>query len=401
MIELTRVNIDSYSQVIETRNKVFCLMRDLDINQNAATRLTSRISETIRLVLLREKLVTVILGFTKSEGHYYMHVYISYSDNVSKAYEQNEIFMTGEKSMLEDKINYLDFSCKVKDSSFIPNADFLEDERQRLIKESSGEMLREIKQKNMELTKAIEDLKNSGRMIQTEKMRALGSMTAGVAHELNNPMMGILNFIQYCIKHTEEDDRRYQVLMDSEREVVRCQEIITNLLTFSRMKEEGDEGSSSIKPSELFERVIQLVQYKTRETNVKIETDFPAEEMEIFIKINNMQQVLLNLVTNAIDAMKELEERHLKLSIRFEEEKVRMLVKDSGTGMDEETIDKIFEPFFTTKKTGEGTGLGLAVSQSIIEQHKGSLMCESRLGEGTTFIISLPINKQKNSNQEE
>ena len=222
----------------------------------------------------------------------------------------------------------------------------------------------------------------------------LGSMTAGVAHELNNPMMGILNFIQYAIKHTSEDDRRYRPLMDALREVNRCQDIISNLLTFSRMKAEGEEEFAMIKPSELFERILQLQAYKLRSANIQFIKLIPPNEPVCEMKIYKMQQVILNLVTNAIDAMKNSEKRELTLRIEANKKNVTLSVSDTGTGMDEETQDKIFEPFFTTKHTGQGTGLGLAVSKSIIEEHHGSLACWSKIGEGTCFIVKFPMKQE-------
>jgi signal transduction histidine kinase len=394
MIELSSIQVSCYDDVIETRNKVFRLALDLDVSINASTRLATLVSEVLDTALVEVKTTNVKFVFTKDRGFYYLHIYIACTKAIYMKFKQVSIFKNIKFQSLDDQKPFMELTLRVMDENFIPNEEFLQEERERLIQQSSGEMLQEIRRKNLDLTKAIEDLKNSSQTIQVEKMRALGSMTAGVAHELNNPMMGIMNFVQYAIKHTDEDDRKYRPLVDAEREIKRCQEIITNLLTFSRMKAEGEEGYAQIKPSLLFERTIKLQSYKIRSVDVTIKKHFPKEEPNMEIKVNNVQQVILNLVTNAIDAMKKCDKRELDLTITLDEKNAAFKVQDTGTGMDEETQDKIFEPFFTTKQTGEGTGLGLAVSKSIIEQHHGTLECQSVVGEGTSFIVTLPIERQ-------
>ncbi|MCH9756671.1 MAG: GHKL domain-containing protein [Gammaproteobacteria bacterium] len=398
MIELSSNQITQVNDIIEMRNKLYRLGLDLDFQTKLVTQMVVLVSEILRKVLLEENVVQVKLRFTKREAHYYLHVVLECTQRVYYQFNHANVFegIVFERHE-DDEQTLLEIRLKINDSTFIPNDEFIQKEQERLIQQSSGEMLQEIRNKNKALMKAIQDLKTSSGMIQTEKMRALGSMTAGVAHELNNPMMGVLNYVQYAIKHTDEDDRKYRPLMDAEKEIKRCQDIVTNLLTFSRMDAEGEEKLAKIKLSILFERILKLQAYKMRSVNVNVIKHYPskADEPYVELKINKMQQVFLNLMTNAVHAMQTCDKRDLTLTIDIGESKVICSVADTGEGMDEETLDKIFEPFFTTKAAGQGTGLGLAVSKSIIEAHAGKLLCDSTVGKGTCFTVILPRGNQE------
>lgn len=130
-------------------------------------------------------------------------------------------------------------------------------------------------------------------------------MVAGVAHEMNNPMMGILNFVQYCLKHTPDNDRRYNVLQDAERETKRCIGIVKNLLTFSRMEKEGSEELQKESCSEIFERVIRLISYRIDGQDVSIIQHITEGTPLVWMRVNNIQQVFLNLIVNSLDALRD------------------------------------------------------------------------------------------------
>jgi len=395
MIELSQVDVRNYNQVIETRNKIYRLAVDLDFRMNTVLRLTTIVSEILTELLKTREVIPLRLSFSKKFDYYHLHVLIASDADEYQRFKVVNIFKQIKFTVIDEESSYMDLQLRIMDQDFIPNDNFLQEERERLIQQSSTEMFHEIKRQNEELNKALDELKTSSKTIQVEKMRALGDMTAGVAHELNNPMMGILNYIQYAIKHTDEEARHYRPLVDAEREVQRCQDIITNLLTFSRMKAEGEEDFDIEKVSELCQRIVKLHAYKLRNFNINVIEEYPEDEPAIPLKVNKLQQVILNFVTNAVFAMKERETRDLTLAITVNLTTVTLIIKDSGTGMDGETLDKIFEPFFTTKKTGEGTGLGLSVSKSIIEEHQGTLTCQSELGVGTSFMVTLPLERPK------
>ncbi len=242
----------------------------------------------------------------------------------------------------------------------------------------------------------IADITESKRMeqerIQMEKLSSLGTMAAGIAHELNNPMMGMLGFVEYCIKHTTKEDRKYTVLKDTVHEIKRCTDIVGNLLTFSRA-EQGKEEYEKQSFTTIFDRVLRLLSYRITKENVSITQQIAEEPSEIWMKTGNIQQVFLNLITNALDAVKENENKEIHVDVRPEGEFVQVTVSDTGCGIRPQELHKIFDPFFTTKPAGQGTGLGLSVSQGIIREHGGEIACESEVGEGTKFKVLLPMGR--------
>jgi PAS domain S-box-containing protein len=250
-----------------------------------------------------------------------------------------------------------------------------------------------LEMKVQERTEALRE--SQAHLIQAEKLGALGTMTAGIAHELNNPMMGMLNFIQYCLKHTEKSDRRYSILEDAERETKRCSDIVKNLLTFSRMESEGEEEYEKVPIKRIIDRVTNLLTYRIEKENVTLKQHMAKETPEIWIKISNIQQVFLNLVGNALDAVKESTKKEIHLRVEPNKEYVHVSVSDSGCGIEPKIFNRIFDPFFTTKSPGRGTGLGLSVCQSIIKNHGGDILCDSEAGKGTKFTVLLPVERKQ------
>ena len=228
-------------------------------------------------------------------------------------------------------------------------------------------------------------------LVQAEKMSALGNMAAGVAHELLNPMMGMLNFAQYCIEHTDEGDPRYQVLQDIERETRRCTSIVTNLTTFSRMGIQDKEGYQKESFATIIDRVVRLLSYRIERQCASITQRIDEGTSKVWIRANSMQEVLLNLISNALDAVEDSKKKEICVEVHREGDFIQVTVVDSGCGIGPEHIEKIYDPFFTTKPIGHGTGLGLTVSRSIIYSHGGDITCESKPGAGTTFNILLPV----------
>ncbi len=228
--------------------------------------------------------------------------------------------------------------------------------------------------------------------IQLEKMTSLGTMAAGIAHELNNPMMGMLGFVEYCIKHTTKEDRRYIVLKDTIHEIKRCTDIVGNLLTFSRV-EKGKEEYEKQSFTTIFDRVLRLLSYRITKENVSITQQIAEEASEIWMKTGNIQQVFLNLITNALDVLEESENKEIHVDVRPVGEFAQVTVSDTGCGIHPEHLQKIFDPFFTTKPAGQGTGLGLSVSQGIVKAHGGEITCESEVGKGTKFKVLLPMGR--------
>ena len=394
MIELTRQSVDSANTIVELRNKVLNLTRSVGFCEEDAVRISTRFSQLARQLLEMRAGGEVIIGFIKLNGHYQLLIRLQAECDIFEFKTLPMLFKHTDTGKEGKNHSYLDIFEAIEDESFRPRDDKLQELREILIRQSKAELMSEVQRKNEELSKLLEDLKRSSGLIQSEKMRALGTLTAGVAHELNNPMMGIINFIQYCIKHTDEDDKRYEPLKDAEREVKRCVEIVRNLLTFSHQENEGTEQFKDLSINTVVERVIKILSYRLRAEKIEVTQELSDDLPIIMGQENRLQQIVLNIVGNAIDAMKDKETRQLTISTEATENAVLIKIKDSGGGMDEETIEQIFEPFFTTKPTGSGTGLGLSVCESIIKEHNGQLHCDSQLGSGTTFTISLPLQQE-------
>jgi len=250
----------------------------------------------------------------------------------------------------------------------------------------------EQKQTEQELRKLYTELKESQvQLLQLEKLRTMGMMAAGVAHELNNPLMGIINFVQYCCKHTSKDDRRYPILQDIKQAANRCVDMVQNLLTFAHMeKGSNKEYKKKESCSAILGRVLRLLAYRIEKDNVLVTYHCAKRVPKIPMRVSEIQQVYLNILSNALDALKGAKKKEIDIDVHRENEFIQTTIADNGCGILPENIEKIFHPFFTTKPVGQGTGIGLSTSLSIIEGHGGTITCQSEPGVGARFKISLP-----------
>ena len=227
--------------------------------------------------------------------------------------------------------------------------------------------------------------------IHMEKMRALGTVTAGVAHELNNPMMGIMGFAEYCRHHTRKEDKRYGILCDIEKETRRCIDIVQNLLTFSRTGSESEPIYQNIGLEMVMDRVLKLLAYRIEREKVTITRHYPDAPLEVRIQSERMQQVFLNLMVNALDALKGRDQPEIRIEIGTGDDWAQVIVADNGEGIPMEMQKRVFDPFFTTKPPGSGTGLGLSTAMAIVNAHGGKILCESERSAGARFRVMLPI----------
>jgi len=226
------------------------------------------------------------------------------------------------------------------------------------------------------------------RLLQSEKMSSVGQLVSGVAHELNNPLTGIMGFAQLLLlKDLDEASRRQVETIYSEAE--RASKIVSNLLTFARRRRAQKEPANL---NTLIERVLELRNYDLRVRNVDVQLRLDPSLPETMLDTNQIQQVLLNIIINAEQAMRgDGAEGRLTITTAAQHGAIVASFTDSGPGMSSETLRRIFDPFFTTKDAGEGTGLGLTISYGIIEDHGGRIWAESQPGSGTTFFIELPV----------
>lgn len=226
-------------------------------------------------------------------------------------------------------------------------------------------------------------------ILQSGKLAAIGEMAAGVAHELNNPLTAILGNAQLLLRKEAEDSSTYHLLHDVYACGKRSQNIIRNLLTFSRQDEYLFEQCSV---NDAVHNVLDMIGYQMKLAQIQMELELDAQLPLIAGNIQQIEQVIINLILNAKDALKEEEnDKVIKIETTFNEAFVYVTVHDNGIGMDEEEKNHIFDPFFTTKKVREGTGLGLSVSLGIAESHQGSIQVESERGEGSSITLRLPL----------
>ncbi len=387
MYELGQIFLKDETSLVESRNKIFNLAVDLQFGQIGATRIATVTSELARKMIKARKPSSVVveLGHCKGVFGLILRFKSNGLDAGVNAKALSLIFDSVEMPRGEEDA--------IKAFKALPVTDFeISDAfiaRERAL---IGRLTRD--ELHVELKAAYGRLESqTAQMIQSEKMRTVGTMVAGVAHELNNPMMGILNYSQYCQKHTLHDDRTYGVLQDIEKETRRCAGIVSNMLQFSHTEAHGGEELQKADCTELFERVLKLQLYRIEKERVSVARHYDESIPAIRVKINKLQQVFLNLINNALDAIKEKDagKGEINIYICCEGENLKITVTDTGNGMDHEAIQRIFEPFFTTKLPGEGTGLGLSLSHGIVKEHGGEITCKSKQGTGTSVMISLPI----------
>ncbi|MCK9418780.1 MAG: ATP-binding protein [Nitrospirae bacterium] len=233
--------------------------------------------------------------------------------------------------------------------------------------------------------KALKDSQTA--LIQSEKMAAFGQLGAGIAHEVKNPLAGILGFAQLTLRKLEKDNPLYDNLAMIEKEAKRSKTIIENLLKFARQeKVVFDKVAINL----VVEESMAIVRHQLELNKIKLEKELMPELPPIDGNANQLEQVLMNLFMNAQQAMAGNPGKIKVSTLLLPPNKVEVRISDAGPGMSKEVQAKIFEPFFTTKPAGQGTGLGLSVSYGIIKEHRGDIRVESIPGEGATFIITLP-----------
>jgi len=222
---------------------------------------------------------------------------------------------------------------------------------------------------------------------QAEKMSALGTTIAGIAHELNNPLTGILGYAE-LVRNSRSLEQCKADVEAIAKETERCAKIVKNLLTFARR---GDPHRSLCDIHKHLEDVLDLCSPQMRLDNIELQTLMCTDVPPIWADCDMIQQVFLNLAQNAHHALKETEgPRRLKIQTCKTDGYVRIVFQDSGPGISRENLKNIFDPFFTTKGVGRGTGLGLSVSYAIVAEHGGTISAESEEGRGATFTVELP-----------
>jgi signal transduction histidine kinase len=230
---------------------------------------------------------------------------------------------------------------------------------------------------------------NQEQLVQAEKLTSLGQMAASIAHEVNNPLSGILVYTQLLTKKINSDnfskENALEYLSKMDTELTRSSRLIRNLLDFARQSPPSLKG---VNVNDVIERAIELAAFSTERKGIDIEKDLNPSLPPVMADFDQLQQVSINLITNAIQAMPE--GGRLTLRTSSDGDNLKIEVQDTGQGIPKENMRRLFTPFFTTKEKGKGVGLGLAVAYGIIQRHKGRIEVQSKEGEGTTFTIYLP-----------
>jgi signal transduction histidine kinase len=234
--------------------------------------------------------------------------------------------------------------------------------------------------------KMVELKTTQEQLVHSTKMAAIGGLSANIAHEINNPLTSVLGYTTHLLKTLDLPEPQRKILMTMEQETLRVRKIIRNLLDFSRQRPSWMQpGDISIPLKE----TIALVQGIADASSVVVHEDYPVEPTLVNMDHNEMKQVFINIVNNALYAMPQGGQLRVKVYATHEHHVV-VVFSDSGSGIASEHMDKIFEPFFTTKGNGGGTGLGLSISYRIVQNHGGNIEAESSQMHGTTFRVVLP-----------
>jgi signal transduction histidine kinase len=256
-------------------------------------------------------------------------------------------------------------------------------------KDEFGQLAGSFNQMASELSHRDNELKSAQEaLVQSEKMAAFGQLGAGIAHEVKNPLAGILGLTQLCLLEAEKATTQFDNLALIEKETKRCKTIIENLLKFSRQEKVAFDR---IEINRVVEDAIAIVNHQMGIHQVKLHKKLAPDLPLVWGNANQIQQVFLNLMINAQQAMDGNPGKVSLTTACLDSVNVQIQIIDNGPGIAEEHQAKIFEPFYTTKTSDKGTGLGLSVSYGIVKEHKGDILISSKSGEGTTFTIILPV----------
>jgi signal transduction histidine kinase len=229
---------------------------------------------------------------------------------------------------------------------------------------------------------------NEERMMRSEKLASIGRLAAGIAHEINNPLTSVLTFSSLLLKKAENDDQK-EKLGIIVQETTRCRRIVRDLLNFAR---QGEPKKEECSINQVIDSALSLTGNQMKIGDKRIAVKKELGELPLLqLDPNQMLEVFVNIMINAIDAMPQGGELSLATRLAQDGKTVEIRASDTGCGIPRQNLARIFDPFFTTKEAGKGTGLGLSVTYGIIDRHNGSIDVDSEVGRGTTLTIRLPV----------
>ncbi len=236
--------------------------------------------------------------------------------------------------------------------------------------------------KDIEQRRLIEE-----QIAQADKLASIGQLSAGIAHEINNPLGIILGYTQLLIRNETRNTEKYNDLKTIEKHVRNCKSIVEDLLNFARSSKPNEDV---IRLDEAADDVLNFIQQHAGLEDIEVQKSYDSSVPEMLLDEKKIKQVLINLIMNAKHAMGKKGILRISTELIKSDGQVALKIADTGHGIEKKNLVRIFDPFFTTKPTGEGTGLGLSVSYGIIKNHGGDIFVHSKVGKGSTFTIVLP-----------
>lgn len=269
-------------------------------------------------------------------------------------------------------------------------------------KDEIGELANSFNSMTLELKRTREELERiQDHLIQMEKMASLGKLCATVAHELNNPLGGILTYARLSQRKLASPNLTPERISSIQQdlsivadETSRCGSVVKNLLLFSK-RQIGEFAVVDLH--EILDRCTQLVEHHLKLNNIELVKTYQKGKVEVICDRDQIQQALLAILDNAVEAMPHGGTLSIITNSNLRKKKLKIQIQDTGSGISPEDLVHIFEPFYTTKKEGKGVGLGLSVCYGIIERHGGKIDVNSVVGQGSTFIIELPLHSIENN----
>ncbi len=359
---------DEYSRLVEQRNALELRVLKSEERRRALMHILSDLNTLNRKLADQRKAM--------------IHILADYEQDRSRLARQTERLDNSRRALMH-----------ILQDSYQSNLR-LENSRKAMIHIMSDlkETTEEVQQREQELREKQEQL------VQAGKLATLGELTTGVAHELNNPLNNIGLFIGNAIDLIElgmadtDSARILQELHSAMQQVWKATEIISHLRTFGRAAPVSHEP---VEITRVIRQAISLMQEQLRLRQIEVQLDFPENGITVIGNAIQLEQVFINLLTNARDAMIDVPYKVITIVCAAEADSVDICFCDTGTGIPEGLEQRIFDPFFTTKEVGAGTGLGLSITYGIIKEHQGTIMVQNHEDGGALFSIQLPLNLDK------
>ncbi len=245
-----------------------------------------------------------------------------------------------------------------------------------------------LEKRVQERTEAL--ARSEKQIAQADKLASIGQFSSGIAHEINNPLGIILGYTQLLLREENPESAKYEDLKTIEKHVKTCKSIVEDLLSFARSSKPSKPVEGPVCIHDCMDDVLTFIRHRAAPDETEIVKNYDRTVPKMILDEKKIKQVFINLMMNAIHAVGKKGKIAISTAYEAPKNQVRIKIADTGYGIEKKNLTKIFDPFFTTKPTGEGTGLGLAVSYGIIKNHGGEILVESEPGRGAEFAIVLP-----------